>query len=422
MRASIGILYFTLTFSGVSQLLNGQCTTFPIVDLGPDTILCANAYSLDAGNPGMSFSWNSGDTSQFFTAQNSGIFSVTVTDALGCATTDSVAVTLHPPSVSGTISISGGDSMLCGNEYAWFYSTGHTGIVLWWVMDTMNWVWMPFHSGDTVDFGITPNAINGYYQFLITTINGNCPPDTADIFTVEMHSSPIVSLPNDGLACFSGFSLDAGYPGLQHEWNNGSTSQFQQIDSSGTYYVTVTDTTGCFGSDTVSYFIPPQIPVLLSAIPDTICNTDASFVLNGSPSSGSFSGQGVVGSIFDPSLAGAGVWSVVYEITDSSGCVFADELFIAVENCVGVTDHIASETKLFPNPADDYIVLQGIDNASTVEIMSLNGSVVREISLQGATDQLQLDISNLNEGMYVVLIIADGTCTYQRFIKSAELK
>jgi hypothetical protein len=420
MPTFIRIFYFTLTLTGVSQVLNGQCTNYPIVDLGPDTILCANAYLLDAGNPGMSYSWNSGDTSQFFNAQNSGIFTVTVTDSIGCASTDSVSVTLHAPSVSGAISISGGDSALCGNEYVWFYSSGHSGIVLWWVMDTMNWVWMPFHSGDTVDFGITPNGINGYYQFLITTVNGNCPPDTADIFTVEMHSSPVVSLPNDGLACFSGFSLDAGYPGLQHMWNDGSTSQYHQIDSSGTYFVTVTDTTGCFGTDTVTYFIPPQITVALGSLPDTVCSSDGALLLSASPGGGVFSGQGVAGNVFDPSIAGQGLWSITYEITDSSGCVFADEVFITVENCVGIFSATNSALNIFPNPASDYILLEGLSKTSSVEILNMNGEVVSARNKVAATQQMQIDLDGLADGVYILRVNTSDKYSYHRFVKAAE--
>jgi len=63
------------------------------VDLGNDQTLCdGQTISLDAGNPGLNYSWSNGEQTQLITANNSGLYSVTITDNNGCSATDSIEV------------------------------------------------------------------------------------------------------------------------------------------------------------------------------------------------------------------------------------------------------------------------------------------------------------------------------------------
>lgn len=65
----------------------------PTVELGMDTILCSGTtYLLDAGNPGSSFLWNTGDTTQTYLVASTNGYAVTVTAPNGCETYDSVFV------------------------------------------------------------------------------------------------------------------------------------------------------------------------------------------------------------------------------------------------------------------------------------------------------------------------------------------
>jgi hypothetical protein len=69
----------------------------PVVNLGNDTSYCAGSsfsLTLDAGNAGSTFNWNSGAAStQTFTATGDGTYTVAVTDANGCVGTDSKIIT-----------------------------------------------------------------------------------------------------------------------------------------------------------------------------------------------------------------------------------------------------------------------------------------------------------------------------------------
>ena len=93
---------YTVTLNVVDSLCGASSITkdvvinyFPLVDLEPDSsIICkGTSVSFDAGNPGDTYSWNLGGTSQtnMFTFTESAIVSVSV-NHFGCVSTDSVAV------------------------------------------------------------------------------------------------------------------------------------------------------------------------------------------------------------------------------------------------------------------------------------------------------------------------------------------
>jgi len=66
----------------------------PVVDLGDDISLPqGETCSLDAGNPGSSFLWSTGETTQTIIVDTSGLFFVIVTDQYGCNGEDYINVT-----------------------------------------------------------------------------------------------------------------------------------------------------------------------------------------------------------------------------------------------------------------------------------------------------------------------------------------
>jgi gliding motility-associated-like protein len=74
------------------------------VSLGPDTIrLCdvGGSYLLNAQNPGASYLWSTGATTQSITVNTPGIYSVTVSGTCGTGTDRVVVVSCGPPTITG---------------------------------------------------------------------------------------------------------------------------------------------------------------------------------------------------------------------------------------------------------------------------------------------------------------------------------
>lgn len=69
----------------------------PIVDLGPDSIICRNTpIVLDAQNGGGSYYWNTGDTTQTIAVNQDGTYIVMVTNQYNCNSSDTIEVDLLP--------------------------------------------------------------------------------------------------------------------------------------------------------------------------------------------------------------------------------------------------------------------------------------------------------------------------------------
>jgi len=81
----------------------------PIVSLGQDTTLCPEArLELDAGEEGITYTWNTGADQQFLTVTSSGFYEVVVANN-ACSTTDAIEVMYE----SSRVLELGNDSTLC---------------------------------------------------------------------------------------------------------------------------------------------------------------------------------------------------------------------------------------------------------------------------------------------------------------------
>jgi gliding motility-associated-like protein len=205
----------------------------PLVALGNDTLFCANMppQLLDAGNPGLTYIWNTGATSQTLNAATPGLYWVTA-DNGSCTYTDSILLSLiaTPPPMT--------DSTLCaGQLHTLTAGTGQT------------WLW---------NTGATTQSINvnttGNYSVRIT--DSLCTfHDTA---LVVFNPLPVVDLGNDTLFCTSQpLTLDAGNSGTSWLWSTGATTPQITVTDAGSYAVTVT-ALNCTASDTLQFTLAPQ--------------------------------------------------------------------------------------------------------------------------------------------------------------------
>lgn len=214
---------------GISTF-NVTLFALPSVNLGPDITLCgAPSTILNAGNPGASYLWNTGAQTQQLTANTSGPYSVTVTNANNCSASDAVNVQLNALPVDilqdVTACISAPPTLNAGNAgctYLW--STG-----------------APTQS-------ITPGT-SGSYSVTVTT-----PQNCSATFDAQVTIVPAltVALGNDTSIC-QGQSvlLDAGSPGATYAWSTGALTQTISVATNGTYSVTVSNG-ACSASDAIT--------------------------------------------------------------------------------------------------------------------------------------------------------------------------
>ncbi len=89
-----------------------------------------------------------------------------------------------------------------------------------------------------------------------------------------------------------------------------------------------------------------------------------------------------------------------------------------VEDTTGIEQQLLSEIQVYPNPATDVLTVDLGAVTQTIQIQFIDavGRVVKTESISG--DQNQLDISDLNQGMYFIsLSSADGVQRIEKLVK-----
>ncbi|MFC2125242.1 right-handed parallel beta-helix repeat-containing protein [Bacteroidota bacterium] len=135
----------------------------------------------------------------------------------------------------GTFDI-GSDTTFCKNTLILIDAGSGYDSYLWNTGDTTQTISVISAIVDTIWYGVTVsyNSIN-YSDSMKITFKG-----------------PVIDLgDDDGFCEGESLELDAGTGSYTYLWSDGSTGQTLAVTVTGEYYVTVTDTSGCTGMDTV---------------------------------------------------------------------------------------------------------------------------------------------------------------------------
>jgi hypothetical protein len=373
----------------------------PVVNIGNDTAICTgDSITLDAGNNGANFLWSpSGNSLQMETVSTAGPHAVTVTDGNGCSASDTLMLTVNPLPVVNI----GNDTTFCGTSIV--LDAGNPGASYLWC------------DGSTTQM-ITLSS-SSVCMVYVTDANACTNTDT---ITVIMNAPPTVTVtaPNDSLCpAQPAMTLTLSPTGGTLTGPGISGSSFTPINAGpGTHTINYvyTDGNGCTSSDSVMITVFPIVNISMNVSSSTVCVDDANVTLTGSPSGGTFTGTGVSGTAFDPSIAGTGTFLITYMVTDTNSCNFATTQSVTVNACVGITEYDAANgTSLFPNPSNGNVTISLTASSSVMIFNTLGESVM---SLQLAQGNHALDMTGLAEGIYFVRTQNANGASTQRLIIS----
>jgi len=199
--------------------------------------LTGDIYAYPFGQEPFHYQWSTGDTTEFITIDQSGIYCVTVTDDNGCESTkcvesiiDSCFVTIQKiKSNSGYLLYADYRGLGGLAPYSFSWSTGETS-------ESIN-VEQP-----------------GNYCLTITDASG-CTAD--DCIQITRDSCEIIlNLQSNRRGSGLYITADAtmGQEPYQYNWSNGENDQTILVSDNGTYCVTVTDAQGCQTSGCDDFF------------------------------------------------------------------------------------------------------------------------------------------------------------------------
>ena len=305
------------------------------VDAGPDVSVCNTSGLIDLSQSvspqggiwsGPGISGNSFNASQV----GNGIYDLVYTfiDQNSCEESDIRRITVSDP----TPIDAGPNRIICLNS-------GVIDLDLDVSIIGGNWSGSPALSGSFFDPQI---AGTGTFQLTYILDESGC--ISSDNRTITVRDNVTVDAGVDLNFCVDGgaHSLlnDADKPGGLWSGIGVEDGIFDPaISGEGTFTISYQfiDNFACQVTDQRIFTVHPS-PQVDAGPAMTLCTTSSPLNLSSSvfPVGGSWSGQGIVGNSFDPSLVGTGDYTLLYSFTDLRGCINSDTRLITVENPAAV--------------------------------------------------------------------------------------
>ncbi|WP_235298837.1 HYR-like domain-containing protein [Portibacter marinus] len=254
--------------------------------------LCPGASTILNGENWSSYLWSNGVTSQFNTVSTPGTYSLTVTNAQGCEGVTSVEV----------LAKSGLNPVLNAQDFC----EGETSTIsTTLVYDNYEW-----QDGSTNPTFIASNS--GTYSVTVSNADG-C-TGTVSVNVTE-NPLPNVDISGPSTVCENSSYTLIATPGFNtYIWSNGANSQVLNLNSPGTFGVTVTDENGCTDTESFTVDVEDVFTVILDV--EDICEGESTTLNAGVFDSYSWSTGESTQSI---EVTEAGIYSVT--VADEMGCV-----------------------------------------------------------------------------------------------------
>lgn len=251
----------TSVFSGDISNTNAATITFDVVNnnlCNGDSTGFAHAITTGGTSP-FSFVWSNGSTTDSIYNVVAGIYNVTVTDANGCESIQSVTLT-EPDNMQ--ISITSVTQISCfgGNN-------GSVTINVIGGMSPYAYQWEDSLGNSIGNSNILNNLSVGTY-FLTVTDSNNCVSTFSGPFSQpnQLITNAVEIMP---ASCYNSTNGQAsanpngGTPPYSYNWDNSSTTDtISSLAGNIDYHVTVTDSEGCSVIDTVHINAPSQLLIV----------------------------------------------------------------------------------------------------------------------------------------------------------------
>lgn len=359
----------------------------PVVNLGSDTAVCEpDSFMLNPGSGFSFYEWQDGSFDSVLHVQNSGTYWVSVTDSNGCTNSDTVEVLIIPSPVVNL----GLDTALCEMDTL-VLNAGSGFSVYHWQDGSVDSVF------SVVNFGT--------YWVEVTDSNGCFNSDTVEVFVVP---NPVINLgANTALCEMDTLTLHAGSGFSFYSWQDATIDSVFNVVNSGTYWVDVTDSNGCFNSDTVEVFVVPN-PVINLGLDTTLCESDT-LLLHAGPGFSTYSWHdGSIDSLYTATSLVQDTIQYSVTVVDSNGCSGTDSITVSFEICTGVIETDQTFLQVFPNPIrHDYeLTVTYLSEGSEFQLLDLNGKMVLKQTLDKRENQIR--ISALDPGIYIFRLYDDG--------------
>ncbi|WP_430403607.1 PKD domain-containing protein [Fluviicola sp.] len=278
----------------------------PTVTAGGATAICAGGSVTLTSTTGTSYLWSTGATTQAITATTAGTYTVQVTNAAGCQSSNSntITVTVNAAPSAPTITTGGSTTFCAGGSVTLTSSAGTT--YLW--------------STGATTASISPTT-SGSYSVQITNPAG-CQSAASGATTVTVNpapSAPTISAGGAIALCSGGSVTLTSTTGAGYLWSTGATTQSITVSAAGTYTCKVVSGAGCqspnSNSITVTVGTPPSTPTITTGGSTTFCS-GGSVTLTSTAGTSYLWSNGATTQTITATTAG----SYTVQVTNAAGC------------------------------------------------------------------------------------------------------
>ena len=392
-----GIYHLTL-----SDTTNSIHTSFAITEptqlsiiINADTALCfggtaqASAYSYGGQYPYQTL-WDNGSTG-ISTYLYSGQHSVTVTDANGCVTSESVNIIENDQ-----ININ-----LIGTDISCFgLSNGSVEINIM-SGGTPPYTYSNNNGQSFQNNNIFSNLNPGVHYYTIRDVN-DCL--SSDSIIVNEPNELLSTITFNNVSCY-GYcdgnaiaNISGGTPPYLENWGGLDQNNL----CAGLVNLIVEDINGCLSTSSIIISEPNQIIINIDIIGNTLV-VDSNFLFYQWIDNNGTNIMGETSYSFTPNQGG--IYAV--EVTDSNLCTITSEYFnFIIENI----DNLNNNFMIYPNPTNGFINLTITEKLpNKIRILNMLGATILELNSEEITNNNIINLSYYNKGSYLIELINNNT-------------
>ncbi|MCC6721587.1 MAG: M4 family metallopeptidase [Bacteroidia bacterium] len=392
-----------ITISQPSAALSNSYTKVDVKCYGNST--GSIDLTVTGGTTAYTYSWTASgggsvpsgqSTNQDLTGLVAGTYSVTITDANNCTSTNNI--TINQPSAPLFTSKTRVDVYCNGN------ATGSIDLTVTGGTTPYSYSWTAT-GGGSVPSGQSTNQdlnslIDGYYFVTVTDANGCTINDSS---VIKEPTKLVISNVVTHVNCFGGndgainLTVSGGITPYTYNWSNSATTEDISNLTAGSYSVTVTDKNGCTIND-AGIVTQPTLLVTTHVVSDVNCYAGSDGGINITPSGGvpPYTYSWSSGDISQDISGKTYGWYKV-KITDSHNCVLYDSAYISQPSAPLASSTVISAVNCYAG------------NDGAVDLTVTGGTT--PYTYTWSNSSTNQDINNLTVGTYYVTIIDKNNCT-----------
>ena len=399
------------TVNGCDSIITLTLTVkaLPTPTISGNTVICQGQSTTLTANGGTSYVWSNASTNSSITVNQSGVYTVTATNAEGCSNTANVTVAVNPlpnVNISGNSSFCQGDDVTLtatgANTYVWNNASTNASIT---VSNAGNYTVTgtdgngcsntatkavsvnptyntPLtHSiceGESYNFYGQNITTAGTYTHTLQTVNG-C--DSVLTLTVTLKALPPTAITGNTTLCEGENTTLTANGGATYVWSNAATTNSINVSQSGVYTVTATNAEGCSNTANVTVMVNP-LPTITIGGNTTVCAGSSTTLTASGANTYSWSTGDNTAAV---TINAFGVYTVTG--TSTEGCSNTTSVTVLVSQLpvitiTGETDICAGEsTTLMVNGGETYLWSDGttsntvtVSMAGTYQVIGYNAA------------------------------------------------